>query len=1132
MQRYQPQGLLLTVCLVLAGLGHPTVGVAQEPPATDAASLPESEGAAAPDRTIYIPFKNLRSVFEGQGSSVLMPYREYLELAEKWWGDKLRPAGKPPVEGLVSSATYVAKVERDIATVTATLVVTGLDRGWAEVPLRFGEAAIGELSSDTGKVLLRGTGNGTYALLLPEPGEHRVTLQLTARVRTSPDGRSLELELPPVGITTFELVLPEADQIVELSPKLVSEVVKSGDKETRIKAGLGATEKVTATWHSRAGTRPDMELLTSVTNQTLVSLEDGLIHTDAWLTYEVLRGQLDRVRLAIPKEHRILDITSEARVKDWTTAEEEGRQVVTVEFLSRASGKVTLEVHTERPLPADAVSVVGLEDNAAHGIHALDALRESGQVAVRTGGDLTLTVEEQQGLSRIDESEVDARLKRPGALYFKYYSPAVQLKVLTRPVQPRLIVRHQSQVIYRDEQLRLQSSLNYAIDRAGVFELKFRLPAGMTVENVVCAPMKQFDVSPDQSQLTILLKEKLQGEVAVQVVCVKTLDTQAAAADQMAPLLEPEGTELENGSVQIYAPDSLEVITDIEKVVSAQPDPNPQAGGIPNSRLVSSWVYNRRPVEIPVRMVRKPTRLTATVGTRIDARQGQVQVVAQVKFLVEYAGLDTFRIAVPEPVADTAQITLAGGADLPPVKQKSKAAAAVDGWVTWTIVLQREVVGTVPFEVRYELTPKTAAASPAEQTAVGLVRVESPYDDTEPNAQKKAITVSRIAGEVTVVKDRALAVATSATGGDVEPIDVRELTQLAQDGFVAYRYYKQPVEISLSASKYDIQAVVETVIPRALVEIVIDRNGAATYRARYVIRSSERQRLALALPKGVEPLGVMVDRKTVALEKNPAADTEHLHAYFVNVARATSADEQFSFAVMFRNPQLEKDLFQTWGGNIMLRLPVIGGETGVAIQQLKLAVWMPQEYALVATPDGFTSETRSTFRAALFGFPRRTSSAGELDQWIGSDATGLFDFPVEGRDYVYSNLGGKNLAVVSWWPLPAYTWLISGALVVIAVILRNTSWENKLTILVIGLFLAAAYALKDSEIILHAVTVAAYGIAALIALWLIHGLLGARPTPVLATAGGPSLPVTSAAAPNEPEPEREPPQEPPSPPVS
>ena len=91
--------------------------------------------------------------------------------------------------------------------------------------------------------------------------------------------------------------------------------------------------------------------------------------------------------------------------------------------------------------------------------------------------------------------------------------------------------------------------------------------------------------------------------------------------------------------------------------------------------------------------------------------------------------------------------------------------------------------------------------------------------------------------------------------------------------------------------------------------------------------------------------------------------------------------------------------------------------------------------------------------------------------------------------------------------------------------------ENKLTILVIGLFLAAAYALKDSEIILHAVTVAAYGIAALITLWLIHGLLGARPTPVLATAGGPSLPVTSAAAPDAPEPEHEPPHEPPAPPA-
>ena len=92
------------------------------------------------------------------------------------------------------------------------------------------------------------------------------------------------------------------------------------------------------------------------------------------------------------------------------------------------------------------------------------------------------------------------------------------------------------------------------------------------------------------------------------------------------------------------------------------------------------------------------------------------------------------------------------------------------------------------------------------------------------------------------------------------------------------------------------------------------------------------------------------------------------------------------------------------------------------------------------------------------------------------------------------NLGGSKQIEVGWWHVPFYTWVISGALVLIALILRNTSWENKLTLVVIGLFAACAYALKDQDLIFHGIQVAAYGFAAMFAIWLIHGLLSWKPS--------------------------------------
>jgi hypothetical protein len=1119
----------LAVIVVIGGLlagSSSALGQPDDPNNPADALVKQNEKVV--DRTVYIPFKSLKAIFEKPDGSVFVPYADYLKLIESAMANGFRKAEQPPISGVITSASYTVRVEKDVAQVSATLVVQALDKGWAEVPVKFGEAAIGKLVSDTGKVLLRGTGNGTYSLLLPTPGEHKIQLELTARVRTAPEGKSLEMDIPTVGITSFELVVPEADQSVELKPKLVSEpvAVAADAKETRIKASVGSTDKISIRWHPRVGTKPDMELLTSVTNQTLVTVEDGLVHTDAWLTYEVLRGQIEKVRIAIPKGQRILDITSNAKVKEWKAVDEDNRQVVTVELLSRLDGKVTVEVHTERAAPTDAFEAAGMDAETAYGIHALDVIRESGTVAVKQGSELMLTVEEQTGLLRIDDSEVDARLKRPGAVYFRYYSPSFLLKLLAKPVEPRLIVEHASQLVFRDDQLRLRSVASFNIDRAGIFEIEYKLPEDITVENVVCDRMKQFDVSPDKSTLTVSLKEKTTGSLVVTVFATRSLDPTAEKTDQSLPTLEPIGVELENGKVQVYAPEAIDVITDAEKLVAVQPDPAPQPEPVSNARLVSSWLYNRRPFEIPVRTVRKPTRLTAYIGTRADVKQGQVQVTTNLNYIIEYAGLDQFRFSVPEALADKVRINSTAGGSAPPIKQKSRAAEAVDGWVTWTVVMQRDVQGTQPFQITYDLTPATDAEAKSEKTVVEAIRVLDPYDPADGPLGKRDITVSRTVGEITVVKDRALSVSAATSGGDAEPIDVRELQQLSQDGFVAFRYFKQPVKLDLTSNKYDVQGVVETVVSKALVEIVLDKASTATYRARYVMKSSERQRLRVDLPSNVEPLGVLLDRKPVPLEKADLKTRDNWTSYFVNVARTGSSDQAFSLVLIFRNP-LKPEAFQSMTGKIILRLPMIGGSEGqgVAVQQLRAALWVPWEYGMIGTPRNFSVESRTVLRDLMFDQRRTAPSSQDLDSWIGTDAGGVFEFPIEGRRYVYSNLGGRDtstrdremppLATIEglrWWHLSYYTWFVSGAIVICAIVLRRTTWENKLTILIFAAFCACAYALLDVDAVIHGLAVSLYGLIALVVLWVLHALLGPRSAPALVTL---TPPASTADVPRE-----------------
>ena len=430
--------------------------------------------------------------------------------------------------------------------------------------------------------------------------------------------------------------------------------------------------------------------------------------------------------------------------------------------------------------------------------------------------------------------------------------------------------------------------------------------------------------------------------------------------------------------------------------------------------------------------------------------------------------------------------------------------------------MPRDVLGAQPFEIKYDLVPNAGEGANKESATIEAIQAIDPYDKTDGPQGKRDIRLSRTIGEITVLKDRALSVSATASSGDVEPIDVRELQNLAHDGFVAFRYFKQPVKLDLVSSKYDIQGVIETVVSKALVEMVLDRAGVGIYRCRYVLKSSERQRLRIDLPENVDVLGVFVDRKQTALEKADLKADKGWTSYFISVARTKSSDEPFTLSLVFRH-SFNPPPFANAGGKLLARLPVIGGDgnAGVAVQQLYTKIWVPPEYSLIGTPtikegnriqQNFSVQTRTRLHESILGRASTIFGEQNLDAWIGHDTGGIFDFPTEGKWFQYMNLGGSKQIEVGWWHLPFYTWIVSGALVLIALLLRNTSWDNKATLVVLGLFAACAYALKDHDLILHGLQVASYGLGALVAIWLIHGLLSLKPTLVSTDVSPPTTP--------------------------
>lgn len=1084
----------ITVCLCFTAMQLPGQEPdASQPPRPAPPAMPETVRAAW-EKLVYIPYRNLKSVYDREGSSVILPYLEYLKL---WQQSQRQADAALPVDALITEAEYVGAVEKDLVRVTARFSIQSLKAGWSRIPLQFGDAAVGKLTSENNRILLQGTGDGTYELLIPEAGTWTVELELATRILTSPDGRSFEFGCPTVGITTFELSIPDSEQTVTISPRLVALPVAAGDGETRIKASLGATRRIAANWSPRSSERPEMELLASVQNLLQVHLSEGLIHRDARLTYSVLRGEMDQIRIVVPVEDRVLDVSAlNTRVKGWRSVKEAGQQIITVELLSPVRNQLVIEVHTEKTLGMEeALPTAGrVDDKTCFGIHALDVVRESGQLVVSHSDELAVTYDPPVGLTRINAEEVDEKARRTNAVYYRFYSARFELLVTARPVEPRLTATQLASFTIEDEQLSVQSQWMISVERAGVFAFQWKIPEGLTIRSVITEGLANFRIDEAQGLLIATLSEKVQGNR--QVVIRGVLETDATSGDDLElPLLELEGAERESGTISLFAPPSIEVNTQPDQLIGVQPAPPANQTVRGSARLVAAWTYGKRPASVTIRAMRKATRLTARVGSRIEIAEELASVRTRVEFTIEHAGLDRLQISVPESISDDVVIELAAGAA---IKEKIPAESAVDGWVTWTLVLQEEVIGVQAFDVTYDLPEPEADADQRSFTVETIQVVAVEQEDAE------AIPVSQLNGEIEVARNRALTLKMQSTGGDVEPIDIRELSlpmpalRGGSDLIVtsAYRYHEQPVTVTLESQKHEIQEVVETVIPRALIEVVIGRDPLASYRCRYRIISSERQRLRIDLPLGVELIEPRLDEAKIALEKADASITpeDGWESYFVNVSRSKTSDEPFYLTIQFRARISAPDqppFSGQWGGIQLIRLPRIGSDEGgdVAMQEVRVAAWVPERFSLVGQPDRFVIQSSRTWLQRVLGRRNDIANDGQLDQWIGFSAPGLIDFPTEGHGYVYDNLGGAALMEIRWWEDLYLVWVLSGTLVLVGWIIRRTTWENKLGLLLFIGFAAAMYSFEDSDIVIQGLRAARYGLVAMLVYWILHGIL-------------------------------------------
>lgn len=1033
---------------------------------------------------IYVPYRQLREVWNQHNIPILLglPLKDYLQ----WWQEVMSPRLSPlpslQVRAVLTTSDYRATCSKDLAHIQANLTAINLHEGWSEIPIHLGTAAIGSLTSDPdGAFLVSQESAGAYRLLLPKQGTWHLTFELSQPVENTAQGRQLRLQVPPVPQTTIHLTVTEPDQQIDLSPAFVPlqrekdipseglpEVATAGVENLRmshLSARFGAVQQITARWIPRLEHRPDMAILLAAESLHHARFADGLFHLHTTYEVDVLRGQIEQLRVALPPSYRVLDVASpQVRILRWDIQPAENHQILTATFAQKAAGKITLEVHNECGYQHDVpVPLVGRWGENI-GIHLLDVLRERGYVAITTASDLSLVVATQEAAPRLDANDIPVALRREGAQYFRFYSTDARLSVAVRPLTPRISVTQRAECFLGSDQLLLQSQLHYTIERAGLFTLRCKIPDGWQLVHIECPGMREFLVSDDGRQLEITLKEKANN--VLDLTCklsqprTETLDKQGIALE----LLTPEDVVHHEGQLELWADPSWDVVTDRTQTQGFQPTSRDEATHTPplaNIRWISSWHFTHTPARLPLRWLRKPAIQSVQVTHIIDTLPELTKLTSRIKFLVEQAGVDTFVFLFPSALTARSRLELDASSQSA-IKQIARADSQDPEWTVWTVTLQSPVIGPISFVLQSLLLPDVNNTTP---DGAATYRIDFPrfFAKSSPGIEipNDLPDISRLEGEVLIQGDKALVMQVLEARG-LEPIDIRETSQAAS-GSSAYRYFQEPVYMRLQVRKPPLQAVVQTQIEKALLEMVFDPQGEAICRMRYAVKTSEKQRLALDLPKNAEPLGVQVEGVSSPLERQPAASSADRDSYWINVARAKSIDETLKIVVTYKLTFSQPPFQQGWQGVRPILVPLLGGPLeSVAWQQLRIAVWYPRPYVLSFTPEGFTALNPYEFMPFIQLDPNQ-NTRHELEAWIDVPARGLIEVPAQGRLFILHRIGGTQEVHLGWWNVTPITWLFSISAVIIGWILRSTRVENKLTAVLLLTFLLCLLCLQDEQ---------------------------------------------------------------------
>ena len=393
-------------------------------------------------------------------------------------------------------------------------------------------------------------------------------------------------------------------------------------------------------------------------------------------------------------------------------------------------------------------------------------------------------------------------------------------------------------------------------------------------------------------------------------------------------------------------------------------------------REIGAYAFTKQDVDVNFVGQRRKPYIEARQFLEVNVESGTVEFISNFQFDVQYSGVVSLRVDVPQSIADRLRNDSESLTEQLLDPQPSDIA---EGYVAWSLVGDKELLGpqSAVFTWEFELG-------------------DLPVGQATPIEVARLIPqgVDRSWGQLVASKAETIEIGVSSLPRGLRPIDPqRDLfddTQ-AENAARAFEYYGD-WSLTLQATRYELEEVKRTSIDRALIRVVQTRSQEVSVQAIYRIRSA-RQRIAVIIP-GVNPneTSGALDSQPLRINGQPALLEHDGNQFFIPFTGFTPDD-----AVMV---ELRYTLPSAKGAYEIPHFP-----EEPAVQQVHLAYYLPDDRTLLFK-DGPWSEVEEV------GFFDTEPNYEVSDEFLIEDlrnptacppVTGM-DFPVDGRRYLFSTL--------------------------------------------------------------------------------------------------------------------------------